>query len=340
VTYTTLTIIWFALWAILWAVYFMLDGFDLGVGILYPFIAKEETEQKHLLNTIGPFWDGNEVWLVTAGGATFAAFPTTYALMFSYLYLPLMLILLGLIFRGTAIEFMNKSEGSAWRNSWKWAFFSGSFLVSFIFGVAFANIFQGLPMDGNGYQGTFLGLLNFYGILGGILFVSLFSLTGAIWIAFKNHEPLLQKAINYASRLWYITLILVVVFLIRTYYDTSLYTNYIQTPTWLIVPVFAIVAFLLSMFFIKRKEPGKAFFASSAAIIGIIFTGMVGLFPNMIPSSIDPLYSLTAFNSRSSEYTLNIMFYVAIIFVPIVIAYQIFIYKIFSFKVTDKDSHY
>ncbi|GBF10942.1 cytochrome d ubiquinol oxidase subunit II [Tepidibacillus sp. HK-1] len=339
-SYTALAITWFGLWGTLWAVYFMLDGFDLGVGILYPFIAKDDSERKLLLNTIGPFWDGNEVWLITAGGATFAAFPTTYALMFSYLYLPLMLILLGLIFRGTAIEFMNKSDHQSWRKAWKWAFFSGSLLVTLLFGVAFANIFQGLAMDDSGYHGTLLSLLNPYGLLGGLVFIALFSLTGAIWIAAKTMSHLSERALTYASKLWVIALILAGIFLIYTSVATNLYRNYLQQPILWIVPGLAVVALLFTRRFLQKKDAIRAFFASSVTILMTIYTTIIGLYPNMIPSSIDEKYSLTIFNSSSSEYTLRIMFYVAIIFVPIVIAYQIFVYKIFSDKVTEQDSHY
>lgn len=339
-SYTTLAIIWFILWGVLWAVYFMLDGFDLGVGILFPFIAKDQKERSHLINAIGPFWDGNEVWLITAGGATFAAFPTTYAVMFSYLYLPLMLILLGLIFRGTGIEFMHQSDNPTWRKAWKWAFFGGSLLVTLLFGVAFANIFQGLPMDAEGYHGGLLALLNPYGLLGGLLFVILFSLSGAIWVSVKTMDPLSDRALNLSKKIWYIALIITAIFLIYTNFATNLFDNYIEHPVWFVLPLLAVIAMILTFVFIQKKSAVKAFFANSATIFLIIFTGFRGLYPNMIPSSIDSSFNLTIFNSSSSQYTLNIMFYVAIIFVPIVILYQIFMYKIFSSKVTDEDSHY
>ncbi len=339
-SYTALAITWFGLWGLLWAVYFMLDGFDLGVGMLYPFLTKNEMDRKMLLNSIGPVWDGNEVWLITAGGATFAAFPTTYALMFSYLYTPLMLILFGLIIRGTAIEFMNKETNKAWENSWKWAFFAGSVTVSLLLGVAFANIFKGLPMDANGYHGTLLTLLNPYGILGGILFVVLFLLTGSIWISVKTEDILHDRSMKFASSIWYVVLVAAVLFLVYSYFATNLFTNYIDNPVWSIIPILAVSALVLVRVFLLKKDAVKAFFASSVTILTTIFFGIVGLFPNMIPSSIDPKYSLTLYNSSSSQYTLNIMFFVAIIFVPIVISYQIFVYKIFSGKLSEEDMHY
>jgi len=339
-TYTGLITIWFALWGLLWAVYFMLDGFDLGVGMLYPFLAKNEQERKLLLNSIGPFWDGNEVWLVTAGGATFAAFPTTYAVMFSFFYLPFMLILLGLIFRGTAIEFMNKSENSTWKLFWKWAFAGGSFIVVFLFGVAFANIFQGVAIDAEGYHGSFLSLLNGYGVLGGLLFTGLFILSGSIWISYKTSGVLSERAIEFSGKMWYIVLLLAVLFLIQSYFTTSLYDNYFQNPLWFLIIFFAVVFLFITKVFITKKHALTAFITQSIFVLLTTFFGIIGLYPNMIPSNIDKRFSLTAFNSSSSEYTLRIMFYVVIIFVPIVIFYQIMMYRIFSGKITDQDAHY
>ncbi|WP_339063691.1 cytochrome d ubiquinol oxidase subunit II [Tepidibacillus marianensis] len=339
-TYTTLIIIWFALWGLLWAVYFMLDGFDLGVGMLYPFLAKDEQERKLLLNSIGPFWDGNEVWLVTAGGATFAAFPNTYAVMFSFFYLPFMLILLGLIFRGTAIEFINKSENEIWKKLWKWALAGGSFIVVFLFGVAFANIFQGVAIDAAGYHGSLLSLLNGYGVLGGLLFTGLFILSGAIWSSYKTSGPLSERAIKFSGMMWYGVVVLAVLFLIQSYFSTSLYDNYIEKPLWFIVLAIAVLSLFLTKVFIAKQEALTAFITHSLFIILTTFFGIIGLYPNMIPSNLDKKFSLTVFNSSSSEYTLRIMFYVAIIFVPIVIFYQFMIYKIFSSKITDQDIHY
>ena len=339
-SYETLAITWFGLWGLLWAVYFMLDGFDLGVGLLYPFIAKSDREKSHLMNSIGPFWDGNEVWLVTAGGATFAAFPSTYAVMFSTFYMPFMLILLGLIFRGTAIEFVGKSESQQWKQGWKWAFFFGSFLVVFIFGVVFANMFQGIAFDENGYHGTFLSFFNGYGIMGGLLFIALFVLTGAVWIGLKTADTLSKRAMEWAGKLWYIVVGITMIFLGMSYSHTTLYQNYLNQPIWFIVPAIAILALLGVKFFISKNDAFKSFISSSVLIFTTTFFGIIGLFPNMFPSSLGQEHSLTVFNSSSSEYTLNIMLVVVLIFVPIVIFYQIMMFKIFSGKVTDEDTHY
>ena len=203
-------IIWFILWAVLWAVYFMLDGFDLGVGILQKFLGRNEAERGAIIRTIGPVWDGNEVWLLTAGGATFAAFPTTYALMFSYLYTALLLILFSLIVRGVSVELRGKEEGAAWRSRWETAFFVSSFLPALLFGVAFGNIFQGLPMDADGYHGNLFTLLNPYGLLTGVFFVLLFIMHGALWIGFKTTGDLSKRASGLANKLWYPLLVVAV----------------------------------------------------------------------------------------------------------------------------------
>ena len=330
-------IIWFILWGTLWAVYFMLDGFDFGVGILHNFIAKNETEKRVTLNTVGPLWDGNEVWLLTAGGATFAAFPTTYALMFSYLYSALLLTLFSLIIRGVSLEFRGKVDNDTWRKGWDIGIFLGSFLPALLFGVAFGNIFHGLSMDANGYHGTLLSLLNPYGLLTGALFVLLFLVHGALWLALKSDDTLSERAGNLANKLWYILLLVAVAFLVSTYFATNLYANYFKNLILLIVPVVAVLSLILIKLFALRKGYLGAFYASCLTIVLVVFTGVIGLYPNLIPSSIDPSYSLTIFNSSSSVYTLKIMTVVALIFVPIVIAYQIWMYSIFRHKTTALD---
>jgi cytochrome d ubiquinol oxidase subunit II len=327
-------IIWFILWAVLWAVYFMLDGFDFGAGMLHPFIARNEKERKALLDTIGPVWDGNEVWLITAGGATFAAFPTTYALMFSYLYTALLLVLFSLIVRGVSLEFRGKAEGTSWKKGWDAAIFVCSLLPALLFGVAFGNIFQGLPMDAAGYHGSLLSLLNPYGLLTGVLFVLLFLVHGALWLALKAPEELTSRASAVANKLWGLLLVVAVVFLVYTYFATNLYANYLANYALLVIPVIAVSSLLAVKLFAARGGYLKAFYASCATIVFVTFTGVTGLYPNLIPSSLDPNYSLTIFNSSSSVYTLKIMTVVALLFVPVVIAYQIWNYHIFRHKTT------
>ncbi len=333
--------IWFILWGVLWAVYFMLDGFDLGIGTLMPFLAKDDRDRRVMYNSMGPFWDGNEVWLITAGGATFAAFPTTYAVMFSSLYTPLLIILFALIIRGVSFEFRGKVDNPTWRSIWDACLVIGSFIPALLFGVAFANIFQGIPIDAKGlFHGNLLTLLNPYGIAGGILFVLLFTVHGALWLAIKAEGELHERAAAMAARLWIALLLVAVIFLGYSYVATDLYANYFKMPVLWIIPVVAVVSLLLTRVFISQKSYWKAWFASSGTILGCTFFGVAGLFPNLFPSSLDPSYSLTAFNSSSSQLTLKIMLGVALVMVPVVIGYQIWVYNLFKDKVTEEDLAY
>jgi len=324
-----LQILWFILWGVLWAAYFMLDGFDLGAGILYGVLGRTPAERAAIRKTLGPVWDGNEVWLITAGGATFAAFPAVYASMFSFLYSALLLVLFALIFRGAALEFRAKSDGAAWAKMWDASITIASLLLALLFGVAFGNIFRGLPVDAQGYHGTFFSLLNPYGLLTGLLFVLMFSVHGALWVGLKTEGELSRRALRTAGSLWYGEAGAAAAFLAATYFGTGLAANYLKHPIWLIVPVLA-AAFLGGVKWgVGRAKAGFAFAASSAAIVLVTLTGIIGLFPNLIPSRLDPAASLTAFNSSSSPYTLKIMTVVALVFVPIVIAYQVWIYRVF-----------
>jgi cytochrome d ubiquinol oxidase subunit II len=332
-----LQIVWFGLWGLLWAVYFMLDGFDLGVGVLAPFLGKSEAEKRILINTVGPVWDGNEVWLIAAGGVTFAAFPTTYAYMFSYLYTPLLIILFALIARGVSFEFRGKVDSVSWRSLWDTALFLGSLVPALLFGVAFGNIFQGLPIDARGYHGSLLTLLNPYGLLAGVLFLLLFLEHGALWIASKTEGDIRARARGLAGRLWWPLLLVAALFLLFTASATGLYANYLKSPAWFAVPAAAVLALLGVKILLSGGKPVAAFFSSCATILLVTFTGIIGLFPSLLPSSLDANYSLTAFNSSASPYTLKIMTVVVAVFIPIVIAYQIWAYVIFRHPVTEKD---
>jgi cytochrome d ubiquinol oxidase subunit II len=333
----TYQIIWFVLWGVLWAVYFMLDGFDFGVGILMNFFGKNDSEKRQIINTIGPVWDGNEVWLVTAGGATFAAFPTTYAYMFSFLYSALLIILFALIFRGVAFEFRGKEENPTWKKFWDISIFFGSFIPALLFGVAFGNIFQGLKIDANGYHGTLFSLLNPYALLTGLLFVALFTLHGAIYLSLKTDKEIEERTKLFASKSFYFLLAVALLFLIYTPFATKLFDNFIANKSLFAVVALLVISLLAVKFFLIKKKEGLAFVFSSLTVLLTVATGIIGLYPNLIPSSIDPQYSLTIFNSSSSEYTLKIMTIVAFIFVPIVIAYQIWVYKVLKGKVTTED---
>jgi cytochrome d ubiquinol oxidase subunit II len=289
-------------------------------------------------NSIGPFWDGNEVWLITAGGVTFAAFPTTYAVMFSALYTPLLLLLFALILRAAAQEFRSKVDNVAWRKLWDVCHFVGSFVPALLLGVAFANIFQGIPIDAEGdFHGNLLTLLNPYGLLGGILFVLLFLVHGAIWLAIKAEAPLEERAGKAAGRIWWVLLIVAVLFLVATWFATNLYANYLTYPVLLLIPLITVLALLAVRVFIAKREWWKAWFASALTIVGATLFGVIGLYPNLFPSSMNPAYSLTIFNSASSPLTLKIMLGVALTFVPIVLLYQIWGYYLFKDKVTEED---
>lgn len=332
-----LQITWFVLWAVLWAVYFMLDGFVLGTGMLSGFLGKNETEKRMLLRSVGPVWNGNEVWLLTAGGATFAAFPTTYALMFSYLYTALLLLLVALIIRGVAVEFREKADMRAWKSTCDKAIVLSSFIPALLFGVAFGNIFSGLPMDQNGYHGSLFSLLNPYGLLTGVLFVLMFAVHGALYDAVKTGGNLSRRAGKTAGLLWFPLLAVAVIFLGYTHFATRLYDNYLASPVLLPIPAVAVGSLLGIRYFIARGAMLRAFAASCLVILFVTFTGVAGLFPNLIPSSIDPAFSLTIYNSSSSPYTLAIMTVVALIFVPIVIGYKIWVYRIFRNRIEEKD---
>jgi len=330
----TLQVIWFVLWGVLWAVYFMLDGFDFGAGMLYNFLGRNDVEKKQIVTSIGPVWNGNEVWLITAGGATFAAFPGTYASMFSYLYVPLLLILWSLIIRGVSLEFRGKHESGKWQRFWDRVILAGSALPALLFGVAFGNIFRGLKMDAAGYHGTFLGLLNPYALLSGALFVLLFLHHGALWLTYRTDGEVSGRASRAARVLFILLLVVAAGFLAATAFATRLYNNYLAVPVWFVVPLLAVAALIASRVFAGAGRQLAAFLASCGVVVGVVFTGIIGLFPNLIPSATDPAASLTIFNSSSSAYTLGVMTVVAFIFVPLVIAYQIAVYRFFRHRVT------
>ncbi|MGD8192355.1 cytochrome d ubiquinol oxidase subunit II [Brevibacillus ginsengisoli] len=333
-THDVLAVIWFGLWGLIWALYFVLDGYSLGVGMLFPFLASNEKEQRQLQETIGPFWGANEVWLITAGGATFAAFPKTYALLFSSLYTPLFLILFALFFRAIGLEFMHKHHAEWWKKTWKWAFFTGSLLIALLFGVAFGNLYKGLLIDQTGSHVTLLNLLNPYAVLGGITFVSLFALSGAIWVSLKTAGDIQRKAVKWIDYIWFVASLVTVLFLVATANQTKLYDKFGQYPLLWIVPLLCIAAILITRRFVAKAHYIWAFFTVSLSILTLAATGFIGMFPYMILSKVDTAYSLSLFDAAGSELNLKIMFFVAVIIVPIVIAYQIWVQRIFKEKIT------
>jgi cytochrome d ubiquinol oxidase subunit II len=330
--------IWFFLWGLLWAVFFMTAGFDFGIGTLLPFIGKTDEDKRTMIASLGPLWHGNQVWLITAGGVTFAAFPLVYAVMFSTLYSALMLVLFTLILRGVAIEFRSQQDDARWKRLWETCIFIGSFGPALLFGVAFANIFKGIPFDADGiYHGNLLTLLNPYGLLGGVLFVMLFLQHGALWLAIKTSDVVQQRAIGLARKAWPVLVGVAVVFLAASWWATDLYANYLHHPTLFLVILVTVAALLAARVFMARQAWFKAWAASAVTIAGATFYGVIGLFPRLFPSSLDAAFDLTARNASSSPLTLKIMLVVVIVFVPIVLIYQIWAFRLFKDKVTAAD---
>jgi cytochrome bd ubiquinol oxidase subunit II len=330
--------IWFFLWGLLWAVFFITDGFDMGIGTLLPFLGKSEEDKRVMINSMGPLWDGNQVWLITAGGVTFAAFPLVYAVMFSSLYTALMLILFTLILRGVSFEFRSKVESPAARGFWDTCLFIGSVAPAILFGVAFANIFKGLPLDANHlFHGNLLTLLNPYGLAGGVLFLLFFLVHGALWLAIRSEGDLHDRAVKTANVLWPVLLVVAVVFLLYSAKATKLYQIYINHPVLFLV-ILATVAGLFGIkVFLGKQSYFKAWFSSALLIAGATFYGVIGLFPSLLPSSMNAEYSLTAFNASSSPLTLKIMLIVVLMFIPVVLVYQIWAYNLFKTKVSQED---
>ena len=335
--------IWFFLWTLLWAVYFILDGFDLGMGTLMPALSKSDMDRRVIFNAQGPFWDGNEVWLITAGGVTFAAFPNAYAVLFSALYAPLLILLFCLIFRAVALEFRNKIENPMWKNVCDLGLFVGSFAPALLLGVAFANLFMGLPIDQNGvYHGNLLMLLNPYGLAGGVLFVLMFCYHGALWMQLKTEGVMHDRAYAAARVLWPLLLAAVLGFICLSAYYTDMYARISQHPVVWSFLTLAVVGLIGTRLSINGSTIGAWVF-SAVFILGLTFFGVFGMYPGIILSSIDPAYSVTIFNGASSPLTLKIMLGVTLAAVPVVILYQAWVFWIFRHKVTEdainSDSH-
>jgi len=336
-----LNTLWFILIAVLFTGYFVLEGFDFGVGILLPFLGKNDTQRRMIINTIGPHWDGNEVWLLTAGGAMFAAFPGWYATMFSGYYLPLLLILLALIVRGVAFEFRSLEESPKWRSFWDWMIFTGSFLPVLLWGVAFASFVQGVPIDAShNFAGSFFDILTPYSLLGGL--VSLCGLTahGAVFLSLKTVEPICDRAREWAFKAWIPAAVFLGLFTVLTYLVTDIYSRVGINPGP--IPIGALATFLAAGYFIRKQQDGWAFGMTAAAILFAVATIFLFNYPNVLYSTLDPANHLTIYNSASGQVTLRTMTIIALIFVPIVLAYQGWTYWIFRKRVTaDRESlHY
>ena len=323
-----LTTVWFALIAILWIGYFVLEGFDFGVGMLLPVIGRNEPERRAMLRTIGPVWDGNEVWLLVAGGATFAAFPEWYATLFSGFYLALFVILVALIVRGVGIEYRNKRGSLAWRNRWDIAIAVSSLVPALLWGVAFANIVAGTPIDADKqFQGNLLTLINPFGLLGGLTTLLLFQVHGLLFLVLKTEGEIRERARARILPVGLLTAVVAVAFLAWATILTG-------SPASAVISVVAALAFVGALLASRLRREAWAFIASSAAIALAVASLFVALFPDVMPSSLDPAWSLTTTNAASTPYTLSIMTVVAVIFVPLVLVYQGWTYWVFRKRVS------
>ncbi|MFZ0492926.1 MAG: cytochrome d ubiquinol oxidase subunit II [Acidimicrobiia bacterium] len=328
-----LNTLWFTLIAVLWVGYFFLEGFDFGVGILLPFVSKDDADRRVVINSIGPVWDGNEVWLLVAGGATFAAFPEWYATLFSGFYLPLFLILVALIIRGVAFEYRGKDARPGWRNRWDWVIFIGSFVPALLWGVAFANIVRGVPIDAaHEYAGGFWNLLNPYALIGGLASLSLFTLHGALFLSLKTQGDVEDRARGVARNLGWISLVFMIAFLVWTYVG---HASGEVVPG--VVPIVVLALVGTVPWLVGKKLVGWAFVFTGVTIALTVVNMFTALYPNVMPSSLNEAYSLTVFNASASHMTLKVMTIVAIIFTPIVLLYQGWTYWVFRKRIGRED---
>ncbi len=323
-----LTTVWFCLIAVLWIGYFALEGFDFGVGMLLPVLGREERERRVLINTIGPVWDGNEVWVLVAGGATFAAFPEWYATLFSGFYLPLLLILVALIVRGVAFEYRAKRDDATWRARWDLAIFWGSLLPAVLWGVAFGNILRGVPIDSEmEYVGGFFNLLNPYALLGGLTTLTLFLTHGAMYVALKTDGPIRREARSLGPRSGLGAALGAVVLLVWTQVDTGSVASGVLF-------VLAALALLAGVAAAGAAREGWAFLGTFVTIALAVAGLFAALFPDVMPTSLVDGTSLTTTNAAATAYTLKIMTGVAVVFTPIVLVYQGWTYWVFRKRIS------
>jgi cytochrome bd ubiquinol oxidase subunit II len=326
--------LWFIAIAVLWAGYFVLEGFDFGVGILLPVLGRDDTTRRVMINTIGPVWDGNEVWLLTAGGATFAAFPSWYAAMFSAFYLPLLLVLVALIIRGVAFEYRGKRDNSNWRRGWDAAIFTGSLLPAILWGVAFGNVLHGIPINAaHDFTGNFFTFLNPYSLLGGVTTLALFTLHGALFLRLKTTGELRDRAARTALPAGAAAIVAGAGFLAWTEVSYRATTSGAGVASVALAAVAAAAVIGAAAANWAGRE-GIAFAANAVAIAAATAALFTALYPNVLPSSLSPAYSLTVANAASADATLKVMTVVAVIFLPLVLAYQAWTYWVFRKRVT------
>jgi cytochrome d ubiquinol oxidase subunit II len=333
-----LNTLWFWIIGVLFIGFFILEGFDYGVGILLPFFGKDDDERRIIINTIGPFWDGNEVWIIAAGGTMFGAFPHWYATLFSGFYLALVVLLLALILRGVAFEFRSKDARRGWRYFWDWMIFVGSFVPALLWGVAFGNLIHGVPINAQKeFAGTFLTLLNPYALLVGVFAVAVMTLHGALFLLLRTENALADRVRGAVKRLWQIAFGLYVLTLIAS----LLATDMLARPTFPILAALLGGAALFAAYRLhQRQRDGWAFAMTAVTIAATLVTFALTMYPRVMISTLRPEWSLTIYNAAAMPYTLTIMSVVALVFIPLVIIYQAWTYYVFRQRVTRKTLEY
>ena len=373
--YLTLKIIWWLFVCVLLVGFALLDGFDLGVGALLPFLARTDEQRRVLLNAIGPTWEGNQVWFITAGGAMFAAWPFVYAAAFSGFYWAMLLVLFALFFRPVGFEYRSKVADPRWRNAWDWGLFVGGAVPALVFGVAFGNLLQGVPFELDGfmrptYTGSFWGLLNPFGLLAGVVSLSMLVMHGALYLQLRTEGELNARATKAAR--WFGALFMAAFALAGVWQAAGIegfrivampdpggvvsplsktvemvegawMQNYTARPWTMSAPIAAFAGGLLALLFSAAKRTGLAFVCSGAAVTGVIMTAALAMFPFIMPSSTQPNVSLTAYDAVSSHLTLNLMFIAVVVFLPIVLLYTSWVYSVLRGKLSEdkirKETH-
>ena len=366
--YHTLKLIWWLFVGVLLIGFALTDGFDLGIGTLLPFLGKNDNERRVIINTIGPTWEGNQVWLVTAGGAVFAAWPAVYAAAFSGFYIALLLVLFALFFRPVGFDYRSKIADPRWRGAWDWALFVGGFVPALVFGVAFGNLLQGVPFQYDDvlrptYTGSFFGLLNPFALLTGVVSLSMLVMHGAIFLQLRTEGVIYQRAKKAASLFGLImiaTFALAGIWLsvgVEGFRIVSMpatdavpdilgktveqaagawLDNYSSYPWMMLAPLLGFAGAAFALFMSAKDKVGLAFISSGISLAGVILTAGFSMFPFIMPSSSAPNSSLTAWDATSSHLTLSWMFAVTLVFLPLIIAYTSWVYKVMSGKVTEK----
>ena len=323
-----LPVLWFAIVALFFVGYFVLDGFDFGVGMALPFLGRDDTDRRVLINTIGPVWDLNETWVIVAGACLFAAFPEWYATMFSGFYLALLLILAALIARGVSFEYRHQEKHLAWKRRFDLMIIVGSAVPSFRWGVAFGNVVRGIPMDArHDYGGTFADLLNPFALLAGAATLLVFFTHGVVFVALKTEGEMRERAMRLAKRAGVVTIAVAACFLVAMAVVRS-------TPASLVLSAVAAVALVLAVLCAARGREGRAFTLMAVTIAAVVLAMFTAVFPDVMPATNDPANSLTVWNASSGSYTLTVMSWVAVVFVPLVLAYQAWTYWVFRKRVS------